>query len=516
MSRDYRILVIAVILAVAIVLRLWGLDFGLPYTYHADERAAVGRAFQFFKTGDLNPRWFHWPTFYMYMIAALYFVSYLLGLWGGMFARPSEIPFSRYLLMGGGWAQVPEPFLIARLTTAALGVCTVGLAYHVAKRLWGHRSGCVAALSVAASSLHVANSQFATADVPMTFMVTLSLASCVRLVETGHWADYLMAGLFGGLSIATKYNALPIVVTLLVTHGLRPGPHSVDWRLAVGLGAVAVAFVIGTPYAVLDFDTFRAGISFDLRHYATGHAGCEGPDTWWWILRCLAASEGLLLPVGILGGVALLRTPSARKSLPLSAFCLAYYAVMSIQVVRFSRNLVACIPPLAILSAGSVEVALQRARSWKRASLIRAGLVALVAVGLALPLIQVVRRNILLCQEDVRTIAAKWISAHVSVGSCLAGESYAPTLDPDTYQLEYFGRAIERGPEWYKVQGFQYLMLSSGMYQRFYMQPERYPNEVAQYEALFQAFPTVARFTGPMMGSPEAEIVLLEIQQDGP
>jgi len=98
----YHILAITAILMIAVALRLWGIDFGLPYAYHSDEPAIVNQAVRFFRTGDLNPGWFHYPTFYTYLVAAIYFGCYTMGLWGGEFAYPSEMPAPGWLVMGGG------------------------------------------------------------------------------------------------------------------------------------------------------------------------------------------------------------------------------------------------------------------------------------------------------------------------------------------------------------------------------------------------------------------------------
>jgi 4-amino-4-deoxy-L-arabinose transferase-like glycosyltransferase len=503
--------VLIAILLLAIALRLWGIDFGLPYAYHPDEPGIINRAVRFFRTGDLNPRWFHYPTFYTYIVSTVYFGCYILGLWGRGFAQPSKMPAPGWLVMGGGLPEVPEQFLIARLVTAGLGVLAVGLSYYIASNLWGHRSGWIAALFVAVSSLHVENSQFATTDVPMAFMVMLSMAFCVRLGKFGRWQDYALAGLTAGLAISTKYNAFPILVSLIVAHSLHSYPDLVNWPLFLGFGSALVGFALGTPYAFVEFNTFWADIVFELKHYADGHAGSEGPDTWWWILRVLVTREGLLLPLGVLGGLfgALKRTNS--RTLPLSIFALLYYGTMARQVVRFSRNLVALVPILAVLGAGLVRFILRPIHPWRFANLVRVGMAAIIAGSLMVPLTRVIKRDHLLSQKDVRTVAAEWITSHIPTNSHIAGESYAPSLSPEVYDVEYFDRAINHKPEWYERRGFDYLMLSSGMYGRFYAQAEKYSQQATQYEEIFQAFEEVERFTGPMMGYQKGEIVILRV-----
>jgi hypothetical protein len=452
----------------------------------------------------------------MYVVAAVYYGCYILGLWGRGFKQPSEMPAPRWLVMGGGIPEVPEQFLIARLTTAVLGVLTVVLVYYIASQFWGRKSGLIAALFVATSSLHVTNSQFATTDVPMSFWVTLSLAFCVRLLRTGYWQDYLFAGFAAGLAVSTKYNAAPVVVSLIVAHCLNSYPDLVNWRILLGSGAVFFGFAIGVPYAFLEFSTFWSDVVFELQHYAVGHAGFEGQDTWWWILRTLAVQEGLLLPLGVLGGLVNVGLICASKrinseSLPLSVFVLLYYGLMARQIVRFSRNLAVLVPVLAVLGAAFIRFLLQRIRSGRFMNLGRVGITLIIVGSCMVPLTKVIKRDYLLSQKDVRTVASDWIALHIPPDNRIVGESYTPSLNPEVYNVEYLERAINHTFEWYKGQGIDYLILSSGMYQRFYTQPEKYSQQVAQYENLLRGFEEVKRFSGPMMGYPEGEIIILRI-----
>src|SRR5216683_334065 len=61
--RSVRTGLIISFLALAALVRVWGLRFGLPHTEcRPDESVIVGLAGQFW-SGDLNPRFFRYPTF---------------------------------------------------------------------------------------------------------------------------------------------------------------------------------------------------------------------------------------------------------------------------------------------------------------------------------------------------------------------------------------------------------------------------------------------------------------------
>lgn len=77
------------LIAIALLLRSWGIGFGLPFTYHPDEHQYVDSALGFFK-GDLNPHRFNNPALYKYMLFLEYGLLYLVGRCAGLFRSVAE------------------------------------------------------------------------------------------------------------------------------------------------------------------------------------------------------------------------------------------------------------------------------------------------------------------------------------------------------------------------------------------------------------------------------------------
>jgi hypothetical protein len=75
-------------------LRVWGSGFGLPaYIYHPDEPEMVERAFNILRSGNLNPGWFHYPSGYIYALAASFSAHFLAGASRGFFIFfPEQTP----------------------------------------------------------------------------------------------------------------------------------------------------------------------------------------------------------------------------------------------------------------------------------------------------------------------------------------------------------------------------------------------------------------------------------------
>ncbi|MGH3650390.1 MAG: hypothetical protein ACRDU9_06725, partial [Acidimicrobiia bacterium] len=59
-----------VVVMLGAVLRLWGIDWGLPYLYHPDEPNDLTRTMTMLQTGDPNPHWFHYGSLMFYLYGA--------------------------------------------------------------------------------------------------------------------------------------------------------------------------------------------------------------------------------------------------------------------------------------------------------------------------------------------------------------------------------------------------------------------------------------------------------------
>jgi hypothetical protein len=96
-----------VVFLIALLFRLWGVNYDLPYSYHPDKPVALAILQTMLKTGDLNPHFFHWPSFLLYINLATYIPYYLLGKLLGVFQSPGEIADLTQLAMGVTYTSKP-------------------------------------------------------------------------------------------------------------------------------------------------------------------------------------------------------------------------------------------------------------------------------------------------------------------------------------------------------------------------------------------------------------------------
>jgi Dolichyl-phosphate-mannose-protein mannosyltransferase len=396
-------LVLALILVAGFALRLWNIDYGLPFVYSIDEGSHfTSRAIEMFWQ-DLDPGYYQNPAAYTYLVYGLLRAMYgpLGSIFDLQFANVTE-QFDK---------NPTEIWIAARTLAASLCVGGVAATYWAARRLWGVREGLVAAAVMAFAFLPVAYSRVAVTDVGALIGVALSLGLAVWAYERGRLLAFALAGAAAGLAVSFKYTAglalLPVAIAALAR--LRSDGIRAAGGLALGGALAALVFVALNPYL---FDSLDAWWS-DLRDQAEVARDQPKPgqesggvsyylDSLTWGLGWAAAFAALA------GAVLELRRDLVR-GLMLIAVPVALFVYLSAQSRYFGRWLLPAYPALAMLAAAALSRAssLLPSPRWRTAAL--TGLCALVLLQ---PLAADVRSAQVLGRDDTRRQARDWLEAH--------------------------------------------------------------------------------------------------------
>ncbi len=443
MSRRVEILVLMAILAVAACVRLWGIDWGLPYPYHPDEGSVLFHSLGF-GTGDLNPHWFRWPSLSMYEMFGVYGVYFIIGKLTGVFAAPADL-VRQYL------TDLTPFWLLGRLASAAAGVATVWVSFLIGRRAYGRFAGLVSAAVMAVVYLHVRDSHYATPDVLTTFLASVSLLLSVSACRSGRARTLICSGLFAGLAASAKYPGALAGAGTAAAFFFLLSRRRVAPAAAVGVLLASVAgFVVGTPFSVLSFSEFTRDILMQFTMVSTSGApvfaqsfgqgaaemfsgtlvrgvglpvlalalvGCFAPSRLW---EGLGRGEGR--PVG----------PAASGGrLVLVVYVAAVLAVMSLLTVKRSTYLTPALPAIAVLAAAGLETLFV---SWKaRGKPVAASVAALLVVVLTgMPALEFDRA---ISAGDTRTTAKLWVESNIPPGTKIAVETYGPVLNQTAQQL---------------------------------------------------------------------------------
>lgn len=491
-----RNLVLCAIVILGLGLRLWGIPFGLPYMYHPDEGVPVTIALRMLQTGNLDPGFFHWSSLLFYLNALVYLGYYLFGWILGRFTSLADLRLPDVETIAVGKAFMPEEFLLGRGLTVLFGTLVLILAYLVCRKMNSARwVGWVAALWLAVDEISVRNSQFIRPDTFVVFFELVTVWFCLCILDDPQLRNYLAAGIAAGLATSFKYNAAVVCLPILIVHLYRFGARGLLRReIYVAAMTSILAFVFTTPYAILDFPTFiRIGPLQAAEIYATGHTGAEG-DTFNWYVGFFWGTQGIVALLA-LAEMALCAANRERHGIVLLSFPLAYYVLVNLYTVHFDETALPIIPFLIIFAAlflGRV-FAFSQTR-WNHLGQLRIAFALGVTSIAAASLRTTIAYNTHLLARDAREEAREWIDANLPPGARIAVEPYAPYVERPKFTVEGPVGMIAHDPEWYAQNGFEYLVFSGGAYQRYYDDPARYTDYIAQYDEFFSQFALVKQF----------------------
>ena len=412
-------LILALILLAGLALRIWNIDYGLPFVYSVDEGSHfANRAVEMFWQ-DFDPGYYQNPAAYTYLVYGLLRVMY--GPLGFLF----DLPFANVTEQ---FAKDPTEIWIAARTLAAV-LCMVGVlaTYWAARRLWGVREGLVAAALLSFAFLPVAYSRVAVTDVGALAGVALALLFAARAAEEGRTRDYALAGAAAGLAISFKYTAglvlLPLGVAALAR--LPADRLRAVGGLALGGALAALVFVLLNPYVFGSLDQWWTDLRDQADVAANDPKAGQQSGGFGYYLESLTWGLGwAALAAALVGAVVELRRDLVR-GLILIALPLALFAYLATQSRYFGRWLLPAYPALALLgSVGLVAIAdlatrvlADARRRPLRPAAAAAVLAAITAVVLLQPLAADVRSAQVLGREDTLSEARAWLD-----------ERYAPEL----------------------------------------------------------------------------------------
>jgi 4-amino-4-deoxy-L-arabinose transferase-like glycosyltransferase len=489
---------LALVLCVALGLRLWGIKEGLPYVYNIDEAGHfVPKAVTMFSEG-LNPRYFVNPP------ALTYVLHFVFDAWfGGAHGVHSE------------YARHPgEVFLVGRVTVALLGTAAVWMLYLLGARLFDRRIGLLAAAIEAVAFLPVSYGHLALNDAVTLLPLTLSLFGSTGVMRYGRKRDYALAGIGLGLACASKYTAGIAIVPLAVAtaahyldliDGTRnsPLPADVGRRLMLGVvlaGVCAlVSFLIANPYALLDFKLFYSELvhQSSLSDEAQGKLGAPKEIGILYYLWSFSWGLGWVPALAAFGGAITIWRRHARIGWLLVPAAILFLGFMGLQDRYFGRWLLPIFPIVCLLAAyfafllgrvltekvapparaGGNRIAAELGATEIERGAVRLGagaardarprqprhtFVGLLAglliaiVLLAQGVVYSVHNDLVLSRADTRNITRAWMVAHVPRGTPIVVEPVVL----DSWVEE--GAGGSRSDRWLKYQSLQSVIAPDG------------------------------------------------------
>ncbi|MGQ0721168.1 MAG: glycosyltransferase family 39 protein [Candidatus Eiseniibacteriota bacterium] len=501
MSAGVRVTFVVIVLAGA-ALRFRGLDWGLPWALHIDERLfVVAKAIELERSlGQGVPD----PGITSYGILPLWLLVAARKLFLGVAAAPGPP------IHGDEFAAT---VLLSRWISATWGTAAIVLVGCWASR-WGWTTALTAAALTAGFPALVQASHFGTVEAPLVALLAAGMLAAERLAE---WREAgramarraAAAGAVLGLAVSVKAPGAVLVLPMLhalAGSGDGEGRGEGGWRrrflgrAGLLLGTAAVVAVALNPALVLGDAASRAdggehttlggnlrrAYSADFHDWTLPYAHDRPLVTE--LTKLLPYAVGIVPEMLAVGGLVILarrRSPRDTRLLLVLVPVLLLLLAARVKTVRF---LLPALPALAVCAALPVA-------RWRVPA----------AVVSALTLLHGLAFSAIYGGDDPRVAAAKWLDANVGETETVAVEDppgYGPPLGspspevmrtPLRYEIlwrDFYDLHERRGAE-DRVEHLErvlrradVLVLSEGHRREFTTAPELRPVESAFYADL--------------------------------
>jgi hypothetical protein len=259
-----------------------------------------------------------------------------------------------------------------------------------------------------------------------------------------------------------------------------------------------LAFLITTPYALLDYQRFLVGINSERKHLAKGHYGQITAWSQVWMYHYTRSLiPGISLPVVILAGIGAVNLSGAKltKLFPLVMFLLVFLPaefVTSKPAPQPERYIVPALPFVAILAAMGIS-----ALSSFRLKIVA---VSVCIVMLSFNLYRVDNS----IQTDSRLVIKHYLETKLPPNARIISDHsrYGPPPLSHSQKLVTFPdkELFERlNPKQLSESGADYLVLSSLKYDRFFSEPSGTPMQRSIIRKVFKTYPIVKCIGGDVV-----------------
>jgi dolichyl-phosphate-mannose-protein mannosyltransferase len=523
-------LALAAILLAAFVFAATGLDWGLPYAWHPDEK--VSTATEMIARGSADPDYFVNPSLHLYLVWGAVHAAYATQPGAVVPAELSkQIPLTH--------PDAPDrrltflAYRLARLVSVAFAVLTVWLVWRRGRAAFNRAAGLLAAAGLAAT-MGLANlAHFATPETTLFFIVLAALGGFEAVAVDATPRRYAVAGLLLGLASSTKYTVALLAVPFLAAH--VAASRRLPLARAVGLVALAAAcsiagFVAATPYSILSHRRFLEDLAFNWTTGAPGGQLVDQHRSYGQYMLTLANALGWPLFVSAAAAAAwtVLRArsfdPRGRAAAIVhGVWIAAFFAFLGFSPHHALRFIMPVVPSLMILAGAGAAMLL---RSPARVVRLATAAIAAAALAYSVAYTAAMDRKFV---KDPRYAAGEWLARHARPGASVGYftiESYTPYFDRPEYTVQYFpemaqyhinGERFRRWTERVFESGPDLLVDSSFYYERFRDAP-RFAERADFYARLFSGqnpamYRPVARFAirSPTWLDPVPELAAPEI-----
>lgn len=414
-----------VILIFGFVLRVWGINFGLPYQFHQDEPIVVNHALAY-GTGDLNPHFFAIPPFSSYFLFLIYVSYFLIGKVFGLFLTSNDFVLAFF--------NNPSTFyILGRLFLGVIpGTLCIFFTYRLYRNIFPSKYGALFASAIIAFSfLNVSDSHYIYTDMLMLLSVILTMLRIFSMYKNPTMKNYILSAAMIGIAASVKYNAAILAVPFIVSHLIITAENKekiINKKIIFAFIFIPALFFITNPFAALDFKFFINSV--------LNQAGASGYTGLFHHMKySLFQGLGFIVVALGLSGFFLTLVKERRTFLLLYSFPVVFYLHLIFLSQSFARYALPLIPFFAVASGWFLFEYLLRRAAYNFIKII----IIIFSFLLFVPMVvKAIYIDKLFTSEDTRIESANWIKKHLMLDARIAVDNtfFRPAIEQNLKQIE--------------------------------------------------------------------------------
>lgn len=338
-----NLLFVFIITLLAGFLRFYNLNWDMGLNFHPDERniALAITRISFFD--QLNPQFFAYGGFLIYLYRALGEV--LVG-------------FTQNRNWVSDWGSIS---LIGRHFSALVSTVSIPLIFIIASRVFGKKEAIYSTIIAAFAPAFIQTAHFAVTESLLVFIILILTIFSLEIISNSKSA-YFNTGVFMGLAVATKTSALSFAIIPLVTHLISLNKKNFFQKNLLLINTLLISilvFSIFSPYAFIDRDKFIESMKYE---FGVVRGTLPVPYTLQFshtttYLYNITNLPWLLGPISLVGILAIIAifyvslTKRNKKYLLFTVFPLVYFIYIGSWYTKFIRYMLPIIPFLIISSS---------------------------------------------------------------------------------------------------------------------------------------------------------------------
>lgn len=266
----------------------WGTpNLDHPFTYNMDEWHQLQAVRTTFKDLSANVPGSAHGTMLHFILSGIYLIPfYLFGIINP-FAITSSVDFLNLQ---------QQLFEILRLNTLIFGLLSIFFISKIAKEHLKINQN-IAIILFTVSPLWLALSNYFKYDIALIFWIVISLHYLLKFAEKPNLRNYLIAGAFCSLAVATKISAFPLFIAYIISFFWfnKKGKRKFNAFFLGLLIFFALVIILGIPDLVLGKGDWGEFLYSNLVSGTTAYANLiTGFDKWWqyWLLKIFPLDFG--------------------------------------------------------------------------------------------------------------------------------------------------------------------------------------------------------------------------------